>query len=222
MKWFFFLLIPLAAVAGVHSDNPWSKREVKTCFGGNGPERPDSEDYKLEIRAWSRGDKAKIKQWVTEEYSEERTGIHFTGFGDCKDSPDADVVIFYNKNSRIATYLLGGLHGLSTIGPHFGSVSGHPKAEGFISISKSGMDKGTVVHEFGHSAGLEHELLHPEAYENEKGKCDLAVFTVPRNGLEYTEYDKDSVMNYCKLHGKGGSRLGLSPLDVELLKILYH
>ena len=222
MKYLFLFLVPATLFAGVHSENPWRQREVKACFGGDGPEKPRAEGYSLKIGKWKSSDKAKVRRWVSEEFTPERTGISFTGFGDCAQSPDADVVIFYNRNSKVGTFIFGGLHGLSTIGPHSSSIEGHPSASGFISISKSGMDKGTVVHEFGHTAGLEHELLHPDAYEAEKNRCSLAEFRVPRNGLVYTEYDKDSVMNYCRIQGRGGSKVGLSEKDSELLRELYR
>jgi hypothetical protein len=84
------------------------------------------------------------------------------------------------------------------------------------------VSKGVVVHEFGHSAGLHHEHIHPDAYAAENGRCD----SVEKNrselpGFVYEPYDRESVMNYCRLFERGGHSRGLSVRDVELLKRLY-
>lgn len=212
-----------SSFAGVYVDNTWNHNEVSVCFGAGEKINREVEGYVIKARSWSKKQKQLVEQWVKEEYKAERTGISFSGFEDCENAPDADVVIFHNKNSRMGTFIFGGTHGLSVIGPHSGSVDGYPRARAFVSISSSGLDKGTVVHEFGHTAGLQHEHNHYDAFKLDKGRChaitkENSYFTTR---LNYTEYDPLSVMNYCMIHGKGGSTAGLSEKDIELLNKLY-
>lgn len=224
MKFFIILslLISFHSFAGVYTNNQWQNYEVTTCFAQGEAGDRQTDGYVLKVRNWKEKNKEKVKNWVNEEYTNERTGIHFTGFLDCDETPNAQVVIFHNKNSKVGTFLLGGIHGLALVGPYYGSVEGYPAASAFVSISSSGVDKGTVIHEFGHSAGLHHEHIHYDAYKAEKGKCDSVSlenkFTTQWN---FTEYDSESVMNYCRLHRAGGSKVGLSPKDVQLLRKLY-
>jgi hypothetical protein len=217
------ILATTSSFAGVYVENLWRNDEVTTCFAEGEQGRREDEGYVLKVRPWKEKHKAKVKQWVTEEYSAERTGIYFTGFEDCEETPNADVIIFHNKNSSLGTFIFGGIHGLALIGPYPGSVKGYPAASAFVSISSSGMDKGTVIHEFGHSAGLHHEHIHYDAFKLDKGRCpsitkDNSSFTTR---LRYTDYDPHSVMNYCQIQSRGGSHAGLSAKDVELLKKLY-
>lgn len=216
------VLFAISSFANIHTGNVWKNYDVTTCFA-SGEKGSRDEGYVLKVREWSEKDKTKIRNWVNSEYTAERTGVHFTGFLDCEDSPNADVIIFYNKNSKIKTFLFGGIHGLATMGPYPGSVEGYPAASSFASISKSGMDKGTVVHEFGHVVGLAHEHNHPDAYKEDKGRClDIPKhFQAPKRDYVYEDYDRDSVMNYCKLHSSGGSKVGLSPKDISLIRKMY-
>ncbi len=64
-----------------------------------------------------------VKSWVNEEYTSKRTGIYFIGWKLCKDSLDAEVVIFYNENNKF----LGSLRGLANMGQlDPGLITGHP------------------------------------------------------------------------------------------------
>lgn len=216
-------VISTQAFSGVYVENQWRHDEVTTCFAEGEQGNRATDGYVLKVRNWKQKNKDRVKKWVNEEFSPERTGIYFTGFEDCADSPDADIIIFHNKNSSIGTFIFGGTHGLALLGPYPGSVEGYPSASAFVSISSSGMDKGTVVHEFGHSAGLHHEHNHYDAFKIDQGRCpsitkENSYFTTR---YEYTEYDPESVMNYCRIQSKGGGSAGLSAKDVELLRKLY-
>lgn len=216
------MLVSTYSFAGVYFDNLWETNEVTVCFAEGEQERRETDGYVLKVKSWKEKNKANLRQWVGEEFTADRTGINFTGFLDCGDSPEADVIIFHNKNSRVGTFFLGGTNGLALIGPNRNAVVGYPSARAFISISSSGMDKGTVIHEFGHSAGLQHEHIHYDAFKLDKGRCpSISKDNHFTTQWRYTEYDRDSVMNYCRIQGKGGSTAGLSPKDVELLKKLY-
>lgn len=199
----------------------WKKHAIEVCFakGEKGQRGEGAEAFKF--RDWKKSDKEKVINWVNAEYSAERTGIYFVGFTDCGVNPDIDVAIFYNKNNKIKAHLLGGYDGIASLGTRGERISGYRRIRGYVAISKSGMDKGTVIHEFGHIAGLMHEHEHPDAI-NFEPECDLtSEWSHAFSEYVYEPYDKDSVMNYCKLFKRGGRRVGLSPRDVELLKRLY-
>ncbi len=225
MKTILFLsvLMSLPSFAGIYYENFWKSNEVTTCFADAEKDSRDTGGtYVLKVGKWKESNKVKVRQWVGEEFSEERTGIHFSGFLNCDETPDADVIIFHNKNSKFGTFLFGGLHGLAALGPSIGSVEGYPAASAFVSISSSGMDKGTVIHEFGHSAGLHHEHIHPDAYKFERGCASVEKNQIADYRYTYEEFDIDSVMSYCRLQRRGGTKAGLSKKDVELLKKLYN
>lgn len=171
---------------------------------------------RLKPRNWSSRNKKRIQNWVNEQYTLEKTGIHFTGWKDCEEAPEAEVVIFYNKNSVIMTAIFGGLHGLAgEFGPlRPGRIEGYPAALNSVTISKSGMNKGTALHEFGHVAGLAHEHNHPDADENGKKCKDIAPYF--RTKFEYEPYDAESIMSYCSVRNHK-----LSSGDIKLLKQLY-
>lgn len=181
-------------------------------------DRYDGRDA-FKIRDWKEKHKLLIKTWVNEEYSAQKTGIHFVGWKDCDNDPRANVVLFYNKKSLLLTSIIGGsyIKGRSgALGAFQNSVPGYPSAENSIIISDGGIEKGSVVHEFGHVAGLAHEHTHPDAAR--KGRdCDK-VRPSYHPSYGYTPYDKDSIMSYCALEKKATS---LSKSDIKLLKKLY-
>lgn len=199
----------------------WPKHEIKTCFAkGDDLSRNDGK-YVLRFRNWNKSQKEQIKRWVQEEYSSERTGIHFVGFEDCGVNPDIDVAIFYNQNSKMQSILHGGLDGLASLGTMGAHILMYPLIKGFVIISKTGFDKGTVVHEFGHVAALEHEHEHPDAVRFEPECSYTNEYPIIKAGYIYEPFDKDSVMNYCKVYGSKGKKAGLSIRDVEVLRRIY-
>jgi hypothetical protein len=119
-------------------------------------------------------------------------------------------------------YFFEGFHGLSLIGPHRDKVEGYPAASGFVSISSSGLFKGNIIHEFGHTASLMHEHIHPNGLKLHPRECIyLKPNQKPIPGLYYGSYDPLSIMNYCQVLGPEGLKAGLSQKDVEFLKMIY-
>lgn len=61
----------------------------------------------------------------------------------------------------------------------------------------------TALHEFGHVAGLRHEHIHPDAMEDSNCQYMGRDFTVSEKPYDTTrivsEYDPNSIMNYCWL-----------------------
>lgn len=218
MKYALLSLIFVAqtALAGVYSENTWKNPQIIVCFADAEEEPRVENGFTIKVRNWNNSNKKKLEKWVNEEYSEERTGIYFTGWKSCAEETEADVILFYNSNSYIKRFVLGDIDGVAgDLGPRRkDKVSGFPGARSLVVISKTGMNKGTVIHEFGHVAGLAHEHNHYDA-----PKADKSCSHYERNfttKLEYTDFDPASIMSYCSIKLNK-----LSDGDVSLLKEMY-
>ena len=208
MKLFIIALVAIttqSSFAGIYSHIIWDKKNVEVCFAP-GEEGKRDYGYKLKVRDWSEKDKANVEKWANAEYKEERTGIHFVGWQSCSDAPYADVILFYNKNTK----LFGNLGGLASVGPTW-KIDNYPHAKAFAAISTSGMNAYVVLHELGHVAGLQHEHAHPEA----SSSCSLGKKEDFKN-VAYDPYDKDSIMSYCNRNQKV-----IKQTEVDLLRRLY-
>lgn len=214
----FFLLLGHAS-AGIHVQNLWQTNAVEVCFArGEARPRVDA-GVSFKIRDWSEEDKAKIRAWITVEYSAKKTGIHFTGWKSCEEARMSDVILFFNDKSMLMTALLGGQYikgRAGALGAYPRSVPGYPYAQNSVVISSGGMEKGSVVHEFGHVAGLGHEHTHPESAK--RGRACSKINPSFHRSYVYTAYDATSIMSYCSLESKLSS---LSQSDRKLLKSLY-
>ncbi len=213
---FSLILIAQAALAGVYSENTWKNPQIIVCFTDAEDEPRIENGFPIKVKSWSKSNRRKLEAWVNEEYSEERTGIYFTGWKSCAEETEADVILFYNHNSYIKRFVLGDIDGVAgDLGPRKREmVNGFPGARSLVAISKTGMNKGTAIHEFGHVAGLAHEHNHYDA-----PKPDKSCPHYERNfttKLEYTDFDPASIMSYCSIKLKK-----LSDGDVALLKELY-
>lgn len=223
MKIFFlFLLFPLSSAwSGIYFNVLWKNYELTTCFAAGESEERVIRTYTIKAGEWSKKDKQNVEKWISEEFTYARTGIHFTGFTNCEDTPDADIVLFYNKNSVVKNFFDGlSVHGFASLGAGSYEIEGFPNALGLVTLSKSKMRKGTAVHEFGHVAGLMHEDAHHDAVLESKKCTDTYEFFHKSPLIIYEPYDKDSVMSYCKLQLSKYNN-GLSPDDVKLLRKLY-
>lgn len=216
MKTLFLLIFatfatPLA-FAGTYSKTLWDKNELVTCFAPAEEKIRKSFTNKLNVRDWSEEDKTKVQTWVNSEYTLEHTGIHFSGWLDCAEAPLADVILFYNKTPVKRSPLDGVAGGYGPID----KIEGYPDARSYVAISTSGMIKNTVIHEFGHVAGLAHEHNHPDVKRSSKKQC---LNNKPENYPSYffyTVYDDESIMSYCNRN-----RSTLSEKEANLLKTLY-
>lgn len=211
----FLLVLFASAQAGVYSRQAWNTSNLTVCYAVAETPIRHLGVLKVKIASWSSPARAMVKNWVEAEYSSERTGIHFSGWSPCEEDPQADIVLFLGKEGG----LLGGQASLGPRNP--GTVARYPNARGYVLIYD--LKKSTVVHEFGHVAGLMHEHLHPQIYQADPTCAHKLLNSPPRPDSlnEYVTYDRQSVMNYCALNAPGGENLGLSPGDLGNLQELY-
>ncbi|MES2527949.1 MAG: M12 family metallo-peptidase [Bdellovibrionota bacterium] len=218
MKFAFLTLLFLTqtVLAGVYTENTWKNPQIIVCFADAEEDIRVENGFKIKVKNWSKSNRKNVQKWVNEEYSEARTGIYFTGFKSCSQETEADVILFYNSNSYIKRFVLGDIDGVAgDLGPRKNDkVDGFPGARSLVAISKTGMNKGTVIHEFGHVAGLAHEHNHYDAPKDDKS-CPHYERSFSTK-LEYTDFDPASIMSYCSIKLKK-----LSNGDVSLLKEMY-
>lgn len=217
-----FLVLSSGAFAGSHVKLLWSEREISVCFApGEEGERIDKYGgYALRVKDWTPDQKTWMEKWVKEEFTPERTGIHFVGFRDCHELPGAEVVLFKSKTgglSNIMTTILGGVVGWAGLGAHTYNVEGFPAAKNYVVLRSSGIKKAFAIHEFGHVVGLGHEHEHPQAVAFNK-KCQSVTKPARDSIYVYTEFDSESIMSYCNVED---TRRGLSQSDVMLIRRLY-
>lgn len=221
-------VVSIPAQAGaVMSSGSWGKSEIKVCFAKEEQRKRNFGNGNIvKISAWTDERKEKVERWVREEYSESRTIVHFSGFEDCDLVNDYDVPLFFGKGSGLGMLLFGGNQGFAQMGKQLapGNLPGFPIATSYAWFNSAGFTKSTIIHEFGHLARLAHEHERLEALQDPNcrfvDKKLKGQFLI--NGIVATgPYDKDSVMNYCRLESRGGKSLGLSPEDVANLRLIY-
>ncbi len=207
----------------------WDVRDIQVCFAAKENDRRELSGDEYRISSWSAANKKKIQEFITSEYTLERTHIKFSGWKECDEAPDAKVVVFYGQK-KIANFLTdfftGYILGLSTIGPSlYRELPQYLNAESFVWLYSDGINRGTATHEFGHSLGLHHEHYQWEARNDPR--CikehipDAGYAPNTTDIMIHGMYDPESIMSYCTIHEKGGFNKGLSPRDVELLQFLY-
>ena len=204
--------------AGVYDlDDKWPFNKIVACFSNQHYKDLDNGIINPKHK-WKERDKKFLQKVVQEEYTEERTGIHFVGFKDCKDEPNPNIILFYKD---IRGHAVGAA--MSGYSPRYFIGSNFPTAAGDVVIYKGGMTKSIIIHEFGHVATLEHEHDHFDAHKKEFLCSATSKRSKRRRHLEYTPYDKKSVMNYCHINlgFSAGGNYGLSEYDVKLLRSIY-
>ncbi len=167
----------------------WSKKQVSVCFAGFDlyPKAQLSDTIpKLtaaSISTFSEAQKSVLKLAITGAYKAETSGIEFTGWKDCSESPESDAYVFHvndNQQNFLGIASIGEAGVLSYIdAPRLFQTStrkiGYKKGKGkkaYVAINtgfygeKEALTEDqhlslTAIHEFGHLAGLRHEHADP-------------------------------------------------------------
>ncbi len=228
MKTLFVLILASStATAGIYRpDGAWPDRDVSVCFAARGL-RMTTLERQRDTHAWPARRKEQVRAWVEQEYTAARTGIHFTGWQDCADAPDADAVLFYSRGNPLITAFVGDTSGQASIGPYDHPesrlpvpVPHYPRARGYVWLNSSGFNRSTTLHEFGHLAGLHHEHHRREAQYDPACRLQETGFARP-GAVTHGRYDYHSIMNYCFIFAPENRDAGLSPDDVATIRVLY-
>jgi hypothetical protein len=224
----------------------WNKKTIVTCFYTHSSQlkltdllsKKNTENkYKFTPNELTKDQKEKVKNIIQREFSSRRTKIHFTGFKDCHQVANPDLIVMDIKSTGL--FGLGNSSGVSarTVIGQAGQFGTYRGSKGYF--TKSGKvsytalnhyNAGVIVHEFGHVAGLRHEEARPERKNDNNcrwasGSFDSGERVLDTANLE-TNYDAKSIMNTCYLNtnrNKFESKIGnlLSEGDVFTLRQHY-
>jgi hypothetical protein len=229
----------------------WDKKAIVTCWYDSAPqlaltriksEEVAREKYDFVPKELSKREKRKVMEAVNLNFTPSRTGIHFVGWKGCSQTPNPDLIVMEAK-SKIFIFDRPDFNGRAVIGEEGVSTTMSDGSRGFwiksgrvSNIALYTQNRGTVVHEFGHVAGLRHEHIHEDAFSDER--CENRIipldFGKPETiekpystAIFHTTYDPNSIMNYCwlmtersRLNRKG--RIILSEKDQATLRHYYQ
>lgn len=226
MRWIIgLMLLSSHAFAGYYFPNYWTKKEISVCFAPSG-KKVVLGNVEISPGKISHKEKENVKQWLSEEYSFEKTIASFHGFHDCTLEHQADVVVYRNKDFGYIKSLLFDPAAFSVAGPYKDAVPTYPEAKSFVVFGKTAFKKSFVIHEFGHVLSLKHEHDRYDARQEE----DNCLFTEGggyQNPFDqnkhYGPYDRESIMNYCRIfeEDKDGFNRGLSEGDKNLIRDIF-
>ncbi len=241
MRRFLFLITllfnqPTAQASLAEPITKWSKKNLSVCFGGPiewGKSRV-WDKYGLKFSETPRNDEALeftldeknlIISAVNANFTHENTGIHFTGWSDCRDNETYDIYIFRIHNEKK-------LNGQATVGFKSESVFNlsfshyirNPdiSRKEYVLLNTDIKDPNrkissqeslalTALHEFGHVAGLRHEEARFD-HAKKDPSClktgELAYpeayqFMIEKEGSSsksFSVYDPNSIMSHCFLN----------------------
>lgn len=244
----FFISLHAWASVG-EPQTRWIKKNVSVCWA-NGHDWKKSSILKLgqpglsdkDFSSFNKDQKEWIKEIISSQYTLGTTGIHYSGWQNCAQTPNADLFVIRAHTPSMAS-------GMSTIGhngkPHciedeticdYRRSSMRKKAFVTLNTYKDDKvlgDKETMkllaLHEFGHASGLRHENIRIEEASKDP-KCVIARIPLieeeDHSTTRYGDYDNVSVMSYCHLYaliylGENGT-IELSMGDKKALKEIYR
>jgi hypothetical protein len=239
----------------------WAKKNVIVCFDESG----SSEDPSKFKNYFSvNGDRHKFQglplpdkvrslvvNTVNKEFSRSTTGISFSGWLSCSKTPHPDVKVAEAKLSSSGSEPFLGITVYKNTRDEYGYVLlnldafREAKDTKVIVLNEIDSIRMTIAHEFGHLAGLQHEVDYYEESVDDP-KCnsmwpvtkktrtsfikrtrDLVAATAMSVG-RFNGFDSNSIMNVCQLgyvrrHAQKLSpdTLLLSDLDRATLRYLY-
>ncbi len=212
----------------VEINNKWNKNEVVVCWGNNlfdqtsyynrlKNDREKSRVSKYFSKPYSISAKKSIENIVSAEYSEEKTGIYFTGWKNCSETTAYDAILLTTtKRSKKINF-----SGFSSIGiGRKNQRSDKPSIifTGSFYTGKSHLQakeqlRYLALHEFGHLAGLRHEHATKESNDDLNyefyywhwwqpmvGVNATLRYEAFENVVQFHQYDSSSIMNYIYEH----------------------
>jgi hypothetical protein len=230
------LLLPSpSALSGTYvSSAIWKKSTLKVCVLSQPKniihQRKKTEEITTDdltalrsAKPSSRELQQKIINLIQSEFTQEKTGIDFTQFKDCKEAPNSDLALTL-LDLDDTKYESLSFDGIAFIGKNSDGLRSRNRTRFLTSKKiplvvivnfKNSVDRTmrTAAHEFGHAAGLIHE--HPKSSEEydpnckqlEKAQYVRTTQTPYRDsdGLmigqmdqeSFGPYDFDSIMNEC-------------------------
>jgi len=192
----------------------WDGARAEVCFADDSP---GTDDFRKEI-----------KKIIRQEFNE-KTVFKFSGFELCSKIPNAQIEVKVLGNGRsssgigdtigwnrkILTHFFPFLKKRSPMNLYLKNEDGVLKDEIII--------RNTIIHEFGHAAGLEHEQKRSD---NQDG-----IFCSDANGggianpnpgdIHIGSFDKLSVMNYCRPNFFS-QEISLSQGDIDTIALAYR
>jgi hypothetical protein len=216
------LLIIAPTLAGIYEPHTtWDKLELETCFYSEESHLKETriesiakakEKFDFVPKRLSKRKRARVVDAVKKDFTPSRTGITFVGFKDCSQVANPDVVVM-RAGSKVFLLDTPGFGGRAVIGQdgvmsiHSSLGLGFYKKSGKIgNVILKNVRPSTIIHEFGHVAGLRHEHIHQDAQLDKN--CHKFVTPLKMDEPDkleqpfattvfHTEYDSKSIMNYC-------------------------
>lgn len=207
-------------LAGIATYNRWTISEINVCFADKNTEY-HVRGMEGPTRNWKPKEKELVQKVLEEEYTSARTGYTFVGFQDCDETENINVIV--GVRNGFSAHSIAGVKGVATTGMAGAHITSYQGAQGAVILSPMGVSKTTIIHEFAHILGLEHEHLHPDAKANTSSLCPYYSNDAERKrNLIYTDFDETSVMNYCYTFSPKGWKAGLSTKDQELILDIFN
>ncbi len=140
---------------------------------------------------------------INREYTNQKTGIQFTGWQKCSQTVRADVIIVqvvHEFKEGVPRLPLGFVH--HNLGNSLPSVIELVVDQRFYAetlMEPEHVFRVVSVHEAGHIAGLVHEDVWPEALSDKKckGLDRIGEGLTARGRIVRNRYDSRSIMNFC-------------------------
>jgi len=229
MNRLFFLFFPLSIFSfafardtSIAEENfKWNKNQISVCWAGekisdlnlttliteNLQKKYKSDQFILPDLYL----KKLIQDTVSVEFTPDETGIYFTDWENCH-GDDWDLMILVGKTSSPGTngFALLGQGALITESLINMRPIDLDQRKSYVFFDKdfikksSNYVKKTILHEFGHVAGLRHEHDRKEAKKDPI--CRELYITTTEIAFPgttfYGDYDPSSIMNYCFLNFK--------------------
>jgi hypothetical protein len=195
------------------SDYLWPNAQANVCW---------EFDIRAEKIAEFAPMRQKVQTFVTQEMA--KAGFTLSGWGKCEGGSRGMRVAQWIPKEPVPENPDGEAAGMVQA---FGRrVDGHFRGIGFYMsepecASSDVCVLATALHEFGHAIGLKHEANRRDsvcALDQTLGFGD-----VDSGSLPHGQYDRDSIMNYCRaiLSRRSGLPIGLSSGDIATIKSLY-